>query len=241
MDTYEMPRVGQSAPAFTARSTNGIVNFPSYYVGKWAMLYIYPGDFQPGSTSDILALSEAAPRLRSYNTDVLAVSPDSSETHIAWAMSLRNLNKGNDINVELASDRSLDIAKKYGVNNVGDDTDKVEKSVIMVDQNGVIQAMHKFPYATGINVTELEREMLALQSSRYQFGITPSGWTPGDELMEYPPQTLATAGSNVSERTASGGRCVDWYICYRQDTGLRKPSPTSQIEAQRNAPASQGQ
>lgn len=241
MDTYEMPRVGQSAPVFTARSTGGVVNFPSDFSGRWVLLYIYIGDFQPCCTSDILALNTAAPRLKSYNAEVIAVSPDSVPTHIAWALSLRNLNNGSDLTIDLASDQMLDIARSYGVNNVGDDVGKIEKAVVLIDQSGTIQAMHKLPYATGINVTELERELLAIQSARYQFGITPSGWTPGEDLMEYPPQTVSTAGSNVSERTASGSRCVDWYLCYRQDSGLRKPSPTSQIEAQRQPSQSTAQ
>ena len=77
MDTYGMPHVGQGAPAFTARSTGGVVNFPENYGGRWVMLYIYIGDFMPCCTSDILALSNAAPRFQSYNTEIIAASPDS--------------------------------------------------------------------------------------------------------------------------------------------------------------------
>ena len=232
MDTYKMTHVGQHAPDFMAKSTSGSVDFPADFAGKWVVLYIYIGDFMPCCMSDIFALSNAAPRLKAYNTEILALSPDTVQTHIAWVFSLRNLNKGNNINIDLASDRSLEIAKMYGVKNVSDNTEQTEKTVIIIDQSGVIQAMHTFPYSTGINVTELERELLALQTAKYQYGITPSGWTPGDDVMEYPPQTLNTAGSNVSERTASGQRCVDWYICYRRDTGIRKSSYVSHKEAQ---------
>ena len=232
MDTYGMPHVGQSAPAFTARSTGGVVNFPENYGGRWVLLYIYIGDFMPCCTSDMLALSKAAPRFQSYNTEIIAASPDSVAAHIAWLLSLRNMNKGSDINLELISDRDLNISSKYAVNNVGEDMGKLEKAVVIIDQTGVVQAVHTFPHATGINITELERQLLALQTARYQFAMTPSGWTPGDEILEYPPQTVSSAGKNVTERTAAGGRCVDWYLCYRQDSGLRKPSPTSQVEAQ---------
>lgn len=234
MDTYKLPRVGEAAPAFTARSTNGVVDFPADFSGKWAVLYVYIGDFQPGCTTDILALSDAAPRLRAYNTEVVAVSPDSIAAHIAWVFSLRNQNKGNNIGVELISDRSLNVAKLYGVANVGDDFTRLEKMAIIVDGDGVVQAVHKISNAVGINITELERELLSLQTARYQFAMTPSGWTPGEDVIEFPPQTVTTAGSNISEKTANGSRCVDWYLCYRRDSGLRRPSETSQAEAQRD-------
>lgn len=236
MDTYKLPRVGETAPAFTARSTSGTVNFPADFAGRWAILYVYIGDFQPGCTTDILALSDAAPRLRAYNTEVMAMSPDSIAAHIAWIFSLRNQNKGNNIGVDLISDRSLDVAKLYGVTNVGDDLTKLEKMAIIVDADGVVQAVHKIPHAVGINTTELERELLSLQTARYQFAMTPSGWTPGEDIIEFPPQTVATAGNNISEKTANGSRCIDWYLCYRQDSGLRRASKTSQVEAQRDKP-----
>ena len=222
MDTYKKTHVGQAAPAFAAESTGGQVSFPEGIAGKWVVLYIYIGDFMPCCMSDIMALSNAAPRLSAYNAEVLALSPDSVPTHIAWALSLRNHNKGSDINIDLVSDRSLEIAQMYGVRNVSDSTENMEKAVVILDQSGVIQAMHTLPYSAGINVTELERELLALQTAKYQYGLTPSGWTPGDEVLEYPPRTLNTAGRNVSQKTALGQRCIDWYICYRQDTGVRK-------------------
>ncbi len=228
MDTYI--KIGYPAPPFAVCSTCGNISFPADYNGKWIVLYAYVGDFLPCAASDILALNAIAPRLASYNAEVTAISPDTVACHIAWVLSLRNLNGGRDIGISLMSNRDLAVFKLYGVQNATDDSSKNEKAVFIIDDGGILRAAHFLPQGTGVNTTELERELLALQTACCQHGITPSGWTPGEDIMDFPPQTVATAGCNVSEKTANGGRCVDWYICYRQDSGKRRPSKTEPAE-----------
>ena len=36
---YGMPRIGDAAPEFKAVTTQGDINFPSDYKGKWAILF----------------------------------------------------------------------------------------------------------------------------------------------------------------------------------------------------------
>lgn len=226
MNTNDMPHVGRPAPEFTASSTNGVVSFPSDFAGMWSVLFFYTGDFRPEAASDILAMHNAAERMSAYETKLIAVAPDSVADHIAWMFSLRSLNGGNDISVELASDQNLSTAALYGVNSVSDDNRLIEKAVFIVDPMGVIQTMHSYPHSTGINFTEIERELLAIQSARHQHGMAPSGWTPGDDMLDNPPQTLRSASGNMAMRESLGSRCLDWYICFRPDTGIRKPTHT---------------
>ena len=213
--------VGLPAPSFYTESTRGEVRFPEQFSGKWVLLYMYIGDFLPCCATDVLALNAALPRLRSYGAEALALSPDTVAAHIAWIFSLRAQNGGRDLELELASDRSLAILNNYGVNVVATDLDHMEKALMIVDPDGVLETVQLYPHDIGINVTELERELLALQSARSQYAITPEGWTPGEELLDYPPQTLESAETNVSDKTATGGRCVDWYLCFRPDSGKR--------------------
>lgn len=211
--------VGLPAPAFYAESTNGEVRFPEQFKGKWVLLYLYIGDFLPCCATDILALNAALPRLRSYGAAALAVSPDTVAAHLAWIFSLRG--GGGDIELELVSDRSLAIATEYGINVAAADLDHMEKALLIVDPDGNLETVQLYPHDIGVNVTEWERELLALQTARSQYAITPEGWTPGQEVLDYPPQTLESAGTNVTDKTSAGGRCIDWYLCFRPDTGKR--------------------
>lgn len=213
--------VGLPAPAFYAESTRGEVRFPEQFAGKWVLLYLYIGDFLPCCATDILALNAVLPRLRSYGAEALAVSPDTVAAHIAWIFSLRPQNGGRDLELELVSDRSLAIATEYGINVVAPDLDHMEKAFMIIDPDGNLETVQLYPHDVGINVTEFERELLALQTAKSQYAITPQGWTPGEEVLDYPPQTLESAETNVMDKTSAGGRCTDWYLCFRPDSGKR--------------------
>jgi len=46
-----MPRIGDPAPSFTGVSTQGPINFPADYSGKWVVFFSHPADFTPVSVS----------------------------------------------------------------------------------------------------------------------------------------------------------------------------------------------
>ena len=41
-DTPTMPLIGDPAPEFTAQTTNGPIDFPSDYAGRWVVLFSRP-------------------------------------------------------------------------------------------------------------------------------------------------------------------------------------------------------
>lgn len=175
----------------------------------------------PTSATDVLELNRALPKFLAHDAKIYALSADSVASHISWIMSLRNHDKnGKTIDIELISDRYGNIAKSYGLQGEND------IGTFIIDPEGILRAKNIHSSVTGINVTEIERELLALQTARFQYGRTPSGWTPGEDILEHPPRSLESALSNMSNRQALGGYCLDWYICYRQDTGQRSQSPT---------------
>lgn len=208
--------IGKKAPVFYAEGTKGQVYFPIDNQGKWNVLYFYPGDFTPESASDIMALDSKIPKFKSYNSEVIAISPDSVPSHIAWVLSLQNMNKqGKPIDFALLSDRSLEISKAYGILNTDTNNERNEKAVIITDPEGIVRSFHKYSNNMGLNITEIERELLALQIVSDKKVISPAGWTPGEDLLIYPPKTVEDAKTNISEREKEGNYCLDWYICYK--------------------------
>ena len=49
-----MPRIGDLAPEFKAVTTQGEINFPSDYKGKWVIFFSHPADFTPVCTSEFM-------------------------------------------------------------------------------------------------------------------------------------------------------------------------------------------
>ena len=50
---HAMPRINEDAPSFKAVTTQGEINFPADYKGKWVILFSHPADFTPVCTSEI--------------------------------------------------------------------------------------------------------------------------------------------------------------------------------------------
>lgn len=204
---------GDKIQSVTLQSTGGQLNFPP---DSWTVLHIYEGDFLPVSATEILALNSSAPKFAAHGAKIYAVSADSIATHLAWILSLRNQNKeGKTIDIELISDRYGNLLESFGMDR------PLQSGTMIIDPDGIVRAYHKHTSSTGINVTEIERELIALQTAFAQSALTPSGWTPGEDLLSLPPQTKQDALFGAGKNEQNGGYCLDWYICYNQDTGQR--------------------
>ena len=55
---YAPVRIGEAAPDFIARSTEGMVRL-SDYRGRWLVFFSHPGDFTPVCTSEFVAFARA--------------------------------------------------------------------------------------------------------------------------------------------------------------------------------------
>jgi len=57
-EMFNTPMIGDSAPEFSAQSTQGVINFPEDFFGKWKILFSHPADFTPVCSTEILGLAE---------------------------------------------------------------------------------------------------------------------------------------------------------------------------------------
>ena len=204
---------GDKIQSVSLESTNGQLQLPQ---GSWTVLHIYEGDFLPVSATEILALNKAAPKFAAHDAKIYALSADSTATHLAWILSLRNQDReGKVIDIELISDRYGEFLQTLGMESPR------QSGTLIIDPDGIVRAYHKHTSSTGINVTEIERELIALQTAFAQSSQTPSGWTPGEDILLPPPVTKQDALFGADKNEQKGGYCLDWYICYNQDTGAR--------------------
>ncbi|HQB24246.1 MAG TPA: redoxin domain-containing protein, partial [Bacteroidales bacterium] len=83
-NVYPMPRIGDSAPEFKAVTTQGDINFPSDYKGKWVILFSHPADFTPVCTSEFMTFASMEEEFKELNTELVGLSVDGLYSHIAW-------------------------------------------------------------------------------------------------------------------------------------------------------------
>ncbi len=93
-EIFAMPRIGDNAPAFKAVTTQGEVNFPSDYKGKWVILFSHPADFTPPvCTSEFMTFANMEAEFKELNCELIGLSIDGLYSHIAWLRSIKEKNR----------------------------------------------------------------------------------------------------------------------------------------------------
>ena len=78
----EMPKAGDTAPAFTGLDQDGkSVSLADFAGKKNVLLYFYPKDFTGGCTKEACGLRDRMGELKTNNVEVIGVSYDSAESH----------------------------------------------------------------------------------------------------------------------------------------------------------------
>lgn len=212
-----MPRIGDPAPSFTGVSTQGPVNFPADYAGKWVIFFSHPADFTPVCTSEFMTFASMQEEFAKYNTELVGLSVDGLYSHIAWLRTIKDKIKFRDMaNVEvtfpLLEDISMEIAQKYGMIMPGEDSTKAVRAVFVIDPEGIVRTIIYYPLSLGRNFDELLRVVKALQTADHYDIATPADWRPGEPVIVPPAGSCGTAKDRM-EGHDEGVVCEDWFFC----------------------------
>ena len=215
-----MPLIGDDAPAFTAVTTQGEINFPSDFEGEWVILFSHPADFTPVCTTEFMTFASMAEEFEEINTKLVGLSVDSLYAHIAWLRKIKELEWNGKKNIEvkfpLIEDIRMEVANKYGMIQPGQSNTQAVRAVFVVDPQGKIRTILYYPLSTGRNFDEIKRIIIALQKADKESVATPADWRPGDDVI------VPTAGSCgvAKERMESQNDdqyCLDWFMCFRRE------------------------
>jgi peroxiredoxin (alkyl hydroperoxide reductase subunit C) len=215
-----MPRIGDLAPAFTAQTTQGLINFPADYAGKWTILFSHPADFTPVCTSEFMTFATMQDEFEAYNTQLVGLSIDGLYSHIAWLRTIKEKMVFRDMkNVEvtfpLIDDVSMNVASKYGMIMPGEATTQAVRAVFVIDPAGIIRTILYYPLALGRNFDELLRVIKGLQTADAFDVALPADWQPGEPVIVPPAGSCGTA----EERMTNSGddvECIDWFFCTKE-------------------------
>ena len=216
----QMPRIGDKAPSFTAVTTQGTINFPEDYAGKWSILFSHPADFTPVCTSEFMTFATMQKEFEALNTQLVGLSVDGLYSHIAWLRTIKEKieykgMKNVEVTVPLIEDITMNVAKKYGMIQPNENSTQAVRAVFFVDPKGIIRTIIYYPLALGRNFDELKRILIGLQTAD-EFGVAlPADWRPGDDVI------VPTAGScGVAKERMDSSKdemhCYDWFFCTKK-------------------------
>lgn len=216
----KMPLIGEQAPSFTAITTQGEINFPEDFKGKWVILFSHPADFTPVCTTEFMTFASMIDEFKALNTELVGLSVDSLYSHIAWLRKIQELEwkglKNIEVTFPLIEDIRMEVANKYGMIQPGQSNTQAVRAVFVIDPQAKIRTILYYPLSLGRNFDEIKRIILALQKADKDGVATPADWRPGDDVI------VPTAGSCgvAKERMASKDEntyCLDWFMCFKKE------------------------
>lgn len=213
-----LPLIGDKAPEFKALTTEGTINFPEDYKGKWVLFFSHPSDFTPVCTTEFMTLAKMQDEFKAMNVQLLGLSVDSLYSHIAWVRTIETLEwkdmKNTKIKFPIIADLNTKVSTKYGMLQPNVSSTQAVRAVFVIDPEGIIRSIVYYPLTTGRNFDEIKRMIKALQKSDETHNSTPANWQPGDDLIVTTPVTVEEAEMAMN---AEGQEVLDWFLRFKKD------------------------
>jgi peroxiredoxin (alkyl hydroperoxide reductase subunit C) len=214
-----MPRIGDKAPEFKAITTQGEINFPSDYSGKWAILFSHPADFTPVCTSEFMTFASMQEKFKRANCELVGLSVDGLYSHIAWLRTIKDKieykgMKNVEVTFPLIEDIKMDVSAKYGMIMPGESSTKAVRAVFFVDPHGIIRAIIYYPLSIGRNFDELYRALIAMQTTDVFEVACPADWQVGDDVIVPTAGSCGVAKERMDDKENLD--CKDWFFCTKK-------------------------
>ncbi|MGI6787731.1 MAG: peroxiredoxin [Acholeplasmataceae bacterium] len=216
-----LPLIGDKAPHFEAQTTNGPINFPEDYKGKWVVLFSHPADFTPVCTTEFITFAQREHEFNALNAHLVGLSVDSLHSHIAWLRAIENLQyrnyKNTKVTFPLIVDLTMEVSNLYGMIHPNSGKTSAVRAVFIIDPEGIIRTILYYPSSTGRNFDELLRIIKALQTSDKEGVATPADWQPGEPMIVPPAGTTKLADNRMKGvKESVEMECQDWFFCFRK-------------------------
>lgn len=184
-------RINDTAPDFTAKTTQGTINFHDWIGDKWAILFSHPKDFTPVCTTELGYMAKIEPEFTKRNTKLIGLSVDPVENHSNWAKDIEET-QGYAVKYPMIGDTDLAVAKLYNMlpaeeGGTSDGrtaaTNATVRSVFIIGPDKKIKLMMTYPMTTGRNFDEILRVLESMQLTATHKVATPVNWKNGDDVI----------------------------------------------------------
>jgi len=190
-ETYSVPRINDTAPDFTAETTQGTIHFHEWIGDGWAILFSHPKDFTPVCTTELGYMAKLQPEFAKRNTKIIGLSVDPVTNHSKWAADIQET-QGHAVTYPMIGDPELKVATAYDMLPEGAGTtsegrtaadNATVRSVFIVGPDKKIKATFTYPMSAGRNFDEVLRLLDAIQLNAKFNVATPVNWKPGGDVI----------------------------------------------------------
>lgn len=187
-------RINDTAPNFTANTTQGEISFHDWIGDGYAILFSHPKDFTPVCTTELGYMAGLAGEFADRNTKIIGISVDPVGDHEKWSKDIEEVT-GNKVTYPLIGDPKLEVAKLYDMLPASEGgtsegrtaaTNATVRSVFIVGPDKKIKLMLTYPMTTGRNFDEILRALDSIQLTAAHKVATPAQWKKGEDVIITP-------------------------------------------------------
>ena len=200
-------RLGDSAPNFTAQSSEGEINFHEYLGDGWGILFSHPADYTPVCTTELGTVAKYKKEFEKRNTKVIALSVDGLTSHKGWIDDI-NETQNTTVNFPIIADEDRKVSELYDMIHPNADATLTVRSVYVIGPDKTVKLIITYPASTGRNFDELLRVIDSLQLTAYHKVATPANWNHGDDVVISP----AVSNEDAEKLFTKGFKEVKPYL-----------------------------
>jgi alkyl hydroperoxide reductase subunit AhpC len=200
-------RLGDTAPDFTADTTQGPIRFHEWKAGSWAVLFSHPKDFTPVCTTELGTVAKLKSEFDARGVKVIGLSVDPLESHEQWEGDIAET-QGQAVNFPMIADPDRKVSDLYDMIHPNANDTLTVRSVFVIDPQDKVRLTLTYPASTGRNFDELLRVIDSLQLTDGYKVATPANWTDGDDVIV----AAALSDEEAAERFPKGFTTLKPYL-----------------------------
>jgi len=187
-------RINDTAPDFTAETTDGTISFHDWIGDGYAVLFSHPKDFTPVCTTELGLVAGMMEDFAKRNCKLIGISVDPVESHVKWKADIKTAT-GHEPAYPLIGDPDLKVAKLYDMlpAEAGDTSEgrtpadnATVRSVFVIGPDKKVKLSMTYPMTTGRNFDELLRAIDSIQLTANHQVATPANWKHGEDVIITP-------------------------------------------------------
>jgi len=216
-------RINDTAPDFTAETTQGTINFHEWIGDSWAVLFSHPKDFTPVCTTELGTMAGLTEEFAKRNAKIIGISVDPVSDHDRWKDDIKTAT-GFSVEYPMIGDSDLSIAKKFDMlpADAGDSSEgrspadnQTVRSVYVIGPDKKVKLVLTYPMTTGRNFDEILRAIDSMQLTAKHKVATPANWKQGEDVIITP----AVSNEEATERFGTFDTVLPYLRKTRQPEG----------------------
>ena len=200
-------RLGDTAPDFTADTTQGTITFHEWLGDSWGVLFSHPKDFTPVCTTELGLVAHLKPEFDKRDVKVIGLSVDPVESHEKWEQDIEET-QGAAVNFPMIGDPDRKVADLYDMIQPNASDTMTVRSVFVVGPDKKVKLTLTYPASTGRNFDEILRVIDSLQLTAQHQVATPGNWKDGDKVIIAP----AVSDEQAKEKYPEGWTTLKPYL-----------------------------